>query len=155
MNIYAFSLFIPSIIQALGYESTKAQLLTVPPYFCAAVLTIVVGYIADRTQQRGLCNICCSLIGISGFICQLAGESAGVKYFGLYLAAMGIYPCVANSIAWVSNNTEGVYKRGVVLGMVIGWGNINGLVASNIYRTPPKCKDSLSNSCAFVLGTVR
>jgi len=27
-----------------------------------------------------------------------------------------------------------VYKRGVVLGMVIGWGNINGAVSSNIYR---------------------
>ena len=30
----------------------------------------------------------------------------------------------------------GVYKRGVVLGMVIGWGNLNGIVSSNIYRSP-------------------
>ena len=28
----------------------------------------------------------------------------------------------------------GVYKRGVTLGIVIGWGNLNGIVSSNIYR---------------------
>jgi hypothetical protein len=27
-----------------------------------------------------------------------------------------------------------VYKRGITLGFVIGWGNLNGVVASNIYR---------------------
>lgn len=30
----------------------------------------------------------------------------------------------------------GVYKRGVTLGFVIGWGNLNGIVSSNIYRSP-------------------
>jgi hypothetical protein len=27
-----------------------------------------------------------------------------------------------------------VYKRGVTIGFVIGWGNLNGVVSSNIYR---------------------
>lgn len=40
---------------------------------------------------------------------------------------------IANTITWASNNVEGVYKRGVTLGFVIGWGNLNGVVASNIY----------------------
>lgn len=42
--------------------------------------------------------------------------------------------CVANTIVWTSNNTEGVYKRGITLGFVIGWGNLNGVVSSNIYQ---------------------
>lgn len=41
--LYAFSLFLPSIISSLGYTSTKAQLLSVPPYAAAAILTITVG----------------------------------------------------------------------------------------------------------------
>ena len=41
--LYAFSLFLPSIIASLGYKSTTAQLLTVPPYAAAAILTITVG----------------------------------------------------------------------------------------------------------------
>jgi hypothetical protein len=31
-----------------------------------------------------------------------------------------------------------VYKRGITLGFVIGWGNLNGIVSSNIYRAKDK-----------------
>jgi len=31
-----------------------------------------------------------------------------------------------------------VYKRGVSLGFIIGWGNLNGIVSSNIYREHDK-----------------
>jgi hypothetical protein len=43
----------------------------------------------------------------------------------------------ANSspVSWVANNTEGSLKRAVVIGMVVGWGNLNGVVSSNIYIT--------------------
>ncbi|CAF9908538.1 MAG: hypothetical protein ALECFALPRED_004668 [Alectoria fallacina] len=132
--LYAFSLFLPSIISSLGYTSTKAQLLSVPPYAAAAILTITVGYIADRTHQRGLCNICTSFLGMGGFAMLLAGTSPGVRYAGTLLGALGMYPTIANIIAWTANNTEGVYKRGITLGIVIGWGNLNGVVSSNIYQ---------------------
>lgn len=134
MPLYAFALFLPTIITGMGYTSTTtAQLLTVPPYACAACMTIFIGWLADRTHQRGLCNMAVSLIGIVGFSMLLGGNSAPVRYIGTFLGAMGIYPCISNTISWVSNNVEGVYKRGVVLGFVIGWGNLNGIVSSNIY----------------------
>lgn len=138
MPLYAFSLFLPSIITELGYSSTKAQLLTVPVYAAAATLTITVGFIADHTRQRGLCNIFVSLLGIAGFAMLLASQHAGIKYAGTFLGALGIYPCISNTISWMANNTEGVYKRGILLGFVIGWGNINGIVSANIYFEKPK-----------------
>ncbi|KAH7364095.1 MFS nicotinic acid transporter-like protein [Rhexocercosporidium sp. MPI-PUGE-AT-0058] len=137
MPLYAFSLFLPSIIKQMGYSSTTAQLLSVPPYALAACLTVLIGFIADRTHQRGLCNIAVAFIGIVGFSMLLGSDDAHVKYAGTFLGALGIYPCIANTISWVSNNIEGVYKRGVVLGFVIGWGNLNGIVSSNIYQNVP------------------
>lgn len=134
-SLYAFSLFLPTIIKQLGYTSTTANLLSVPPYALAAVVTVLVGWLADRTQQRGLCNIGMSIFGIVGFSMLLGSSTPGIQYAGTFLGAMGIYPCIANTISWTSNNVEGVYKRGVTLGFVIGWGNINGVVSSNIYRT--------------------
>jgi len=133
--LYAFSLFLPTIIKQLGYTSTKANLLSVPPYAAAAIMTITVGWYADRTGQRGLCNIGVSVLGIIGFSMLLGSNEPGVKYAGTFLGALGIYPCIANTISWASNNVEGVFKRGVTLGFVIGWGNLNGIVSSNIYRT--------------------
>lgn len=141
MPLYAFSLFLPTIISNLGLaggSTIKSQLLTVPPYAAAALLTVVVGFVADRTQRRGLCNILVSLVGIVGFIMLLATDVAAVQYVGVFLAALGIYPCISNTITWMANNTEGVYKRGVVLGFVIGWGNLNGVVSSNIFFNGPR-----------------
>lgn len=132
--LYSFSLFLPTILKELGYSSTRAQLLTVPPYAIACFFTVIVGFLADRTRQRGVFNIGFSLIGIAGFGMALGGSTAAVRYAGTYLAAVGIYPCVANTISWLSNNVEGVYKRGVSIGLMIGGGNLNGVVSSNIYR---------------------
>ena len=132
--LYCFSLFLPTIISTLGtWSPVQSQLLSVPPYALAAILTITVGYVADRTQQRGLCNIVMSLFGIAGFSMLLGSHTPGVQYAGTFLAAAGIYPCISNTITWGSNNFEGVYKRGVAIGVFIGWGNLNGIMASNVY----------------------
>ncbi|OMP81323.1 putative transporter [Diplodia seriata] len=151
--LYAFSLFLPTIINELvrrhflpaatwvdaanselGYASTTANLLSVPPYAVAAILTVAVGWLADRTRLRGYCNIGISFLGIIGFSMLLGSTSPAVKYAGTFLGAAGIYPCISNTISWASNNVEGVYKRGITIGFVIGWGNLNGVVSSNIYR---------------------
>ncbi|EMR70405.1 hypothetical protein MGN70_000175 [Eutypa lata] len=140
MPLYAFSLFLPSIIQELGWSSSvvRSQLLSVPPYVVGALLTVAIGFVADRTRQRGLCNIFISLLGIAGFCMLIGSNDPGVKYAGTFLGAAGIYPCISNTISWMANNIEGVYKRGVVLGFVIGWGNLNGVVSSNIYFQAPR-----------------
>lgn len=140
MPLYAFSLFLPTIVNDLGWNTSivRSQLMSVPPYAVAAILTVVVGFVADRTKSRGLCNIVTSLFGVAGFAMLLGSQQPAVQYAGTFLGAMGIYPCIANTISWMANNIEGVYKRGVVLGFVIGWGNLNGVVSSNIYYNTPR-----------------
>ena len=133
--LFAFALFLPTIIADLSpYSPTLIQLLSVPPYAVATVLTVVIGHIADKTHQHGLCNIGVSLLGIVGFSMLLAAKSPSVQYAGTYLGAMGIYPCIPNTITWLSNNTEGMYKRGICIGLVIGSGNLTGILSSFVYR---------------------
>ena len=108
--------------------------MSVPPYAAAAVLTVAVGLIADKTRQRGLCAILVSSLGVIGFAILISDVPAGAKYAGTFLAACGIYPCIPNTVAWLANNTEGVYKRGVSLGLAMGWANLQGVVISSVYR---------------------
>lgn len=138
MPLYAFSLFLPTIVAGMGYKGTHAQLLTVPPYAVAAVLTVFVGWLADRTQQRGICNMVVVTFGVVGFIMLLASEDPHVQYAGTFLGAMGIYPTIPNNLSWAANNTQGTYKRGILLGVIVGWGNLNGIVSSNIYLSKEK-----------------
>ncbi|EJT99766.1 MFS general substrate transporter [Dacryopinax primogenitus] len=132
--LYAFSLFTPSIINQLGYTATPANLLSVPVYVWACILTCGVGWLADRRQTRAYFNLIFLTVGAAGYIILIASRNPALSYFAVYLAASGIYPLIPNTVAFVSNNTEGSYKRSVVLAMVIGFGNLNGAVSSNIYR---------------------
>lgn len=95
---------------------------------------MIVGLAADYFGRRGVFNITFGLIGCAGFSMLVASHNPHVAYAGTFLGAIGIYPCISNTITWVGNNVEGVYKRGVSLGTVIAWGNLNGVMSSNIYR---------------------
>lgn len=142
MPLYSFSLFLPSIIQSMSFTTkdnvVRNQLLSVPPYAAAAILTVVVGFWSDRVKKRAIFLICCAPIGMTGFIMLMATTNPAVQYVGTFLGAMGIYPAISLTIAWIANNVEGVYKRGIVLGFVIGWGNLNGVVSSSIYFNSPR-----------------
>lgn len=122
----------------MGYEGTTAQLMSVPPYAAAAALTVFIGWFADRTKWRGYSNMAVSFTGCVGFAMLLGSTNVHVQYAGTFLGAMGIYPTVSNTLTWASNNVEGVYKRGVMVGVVVGWGNMNGVVSSNIYNKEDK-----------------
>jgi MFS family permease len=136
--LYAFSLFLPTILNGMGYSGTRGQLLSVPPYAVAAVCTVSVGFLADKTRWRGYCNIGTVIVGIVGFVMLLSTDRPAVQYAGTFLGAAGIYPTISNTLSWVNNNTEGSLKRAFVLGMVVGWGNLNGVVSSNIYLNREK-----------------
>lgn len=126
--LYAFSLFVPTILGGLGYEGTTAQLLSVPPYAAAAVNVLFIGWVGDRTRKRGICNIICAGVGATGFVMLISTGNPDVQYAALFFAAVGIYvsvkrqtncrsdtdrhqPLIPNTVSWVSNNFEGVYKR--------------------------------------------
>lgn len=47
-----------------------------------------------------------------------------------------------------------MYKRGVTLGFVIGWGNINGVVSSNIYRNKDKPRYFLGHGVVLAYLTL-
>jgi sugar phosphate permease len=55
--LYSVSLFLPTIIEKLGYTNNAAQLMTVPVYAVACVFCIICGFMADRFQQRGIFQI--------------------------------------------------------------------------------------------------
>ncbi|KAH9847409.1 MFS general substrate transporter [Lenzites betulinus] len=130
--LFAFSIFTPVIINQLGFQATAANLLSVPVYAWACVVTVFVGFLGDRVKSRAAVNLVLFGSGLVGYIILICSTNSALSYFAVYLAASSIYPTIPNTIAWVSSNIEGSYKRSVVLGMTVGWGNLNGAVSSNV-----------------------
>lgn len=135
---YAIALFSPTIINELGYSAANAQLLTVPPFVIGGIGTIIVGIYSDKHNIRGPYIIGGALVSLVGYILLYCSVRAGPSYFGACLAAAGVYPTVAIVLAWAGSNAGGDLKRGVVLAMVIGIGNLGGICSSFIYIDPPR-----------------
>ncbi|KAF9229153.1 MFS general substrate transporter [Gyrodon lividus] len=128
--LFAFSLFTPTIIN----QATTANLLSVPVYAWSCIVTIIVGFLGDRLGKRGYINLVLFGTGLVGYIILIASSNPSLSYFACYLAA-SCWKSLMHHSAWMASNVEGSYKRGVTLAMAIGWGNINGSVSSNVYRT--------------------
>lgn len=135
--IYALALFAPTIVKGMGYTANSAQLMSVPPYVCACVVTVGLSFAADRVRQRGVFLLGAQVVAVVGFAMLLVGggnnNNAKVQYAGLVVAAVGVYPQIPLSMAWNSGNISGSGKRAVGIAMQVMGGNCGGIVASYVY----------------------
>lgn len=117
-------IFLPSIIEGMGYQGIYAQGLTAPPYLVAVAGILTTCYISDKYLQRAYPISVCLLIASVGYILLSVSRTTGVKYFGLYLAVPGVYSALSIIMTWTGDNQGSDTKRGVgyvvihVIGMV-------------------------------------
>ena len=150
LPLYTLSLFLPTIIKALGYTSAQAQLLTVPPYSVATVLTLIVAVASEKTRIRAPFIMGTSSLAIIGYIVLLTNTKPGVAYFGTFLAAAGIYPSVAIVLSWPANNVSGQTKRATANAMQISIGNLGAVLGTQLYRSTDGPRFFVGHS--FALG---
>lgn len=138
--IYGISLFLPTIVKSMGYTSSKAQLMTVPIYVVAAVISISLAYISDHYRMRSPIVVSCLVLQVVGFAIALSTdvrEKPNVLYGAMILACAGAYAILPAAISWhASNLGHGVtQKKAIAMALQIGIGNFGGCISSNIYRS--------------------
>ncbi|GAP92265.1 putative MFS general substrate transporter [Rosellinia necatrix] len=132
---YAGSFFIPTILNQMGYRAAEAQVRTIPIFVVATVVCLGAAYAADRLRHRytfAMCGLAIATVGYS----LLLGQrylSLGVRYFALFLVSSGGFVTQPITIGWLANNVSGHYKRSISTALQLGFGNIGGIVASNIF----------------------
>ncbi|KAK3501904.1 major facilitator superfamily domain-containing protein [Neurospora crassa] len=138
LPLYTFSLFLPAIINALGYRAATAQLLTIPPYAFAFLTTLTVATVSERLHQRAIFIIRSATFAIIGYIMLLANKDPiahpGLSYAGTFFAAGGIYPATALALSWPAINVSGQTKRAVANAMQISIGNLGAVLGTQLYR---------------------
>jgi hypothetical protein len=52
--VFALSYYIPPIVAGLGWDTVKAQLMTVPPNAIGFLLAIIFAFVGDHIRMRGV-----------------------------------------------------------------------------------------------------
>ena len=135
LPLFSLAFFLPTIVADFGYSGNIANLLTIPIYAVALIVTIFVAWYTDRIQQRAYCLISCYALAIIGLILLMTIpiSSVGGRYFALILMASGALSAPGALISWVSNNLSGSWKRAIGLAFMMGGGNLAGAIGSNIF----------------------
>ncbi|KAJ5627400.1 hypothetical protein N7528_004827 [Penicillium herquei] len=155
VSFSSLPVFLPTILEQMGYSKINAQGLTAPPFFASFIVTIITPWVADRVQQRGLMIAALSLIGGVGYILCAACTTVGVRYFGVFLAACGVFPAIANILPWVLNNQGSDTRRGggiILLNLI---GQCGPFLGTNVFpdSEQPRYIRGMSICAAFMIFT--
>ncbi|THH12858.1 hypothetical protein EW146_g7303 [Bondarzewia mesenterica] len=171
VTLYGLANFTPTIVNALGFSTAKTQLLTVPPYACSFVVSIVCSYFSDVYKMRGPMAILVSLISAAGYaifigtpihsdsiqVVSISRRSAGTNskhadYAALFLQIIGVYSAAPCLSTWNANNVQPHYRRATAVAMAFIATNAGGIVSTWIFLDPPRFHIACSVDLAFSLG---
>ncbi|KAF7555164.1 hypothetical protein G7Z17_g2366 [Cylindrodendrum hubeiense] len=158
---YAMKFTMPSILTGMGYTSSMAQLMTIPPYAVGAMSAFGFAIFADKYSWRYpfiLGPQCCL---VTSFIILFVKsgdieQNIAVCYFAVCLACFGMYPILPGVNAWNVANTPDPAKRSINIGLLVCIGNIGGLIGSYIYldSEAPRYPTGYGTSLAFGLAGI-
>ncbi|KAJ6017991.1 hypothetical protein N7451_001370 [Penicillium sp. IBT 35674x] len=138
----SLSLFTPAITAGLGYSNLRAQLMTVPPYAVAYVVTVAVAWSADHFNSRGLHSALFAFIGAMGFLASavLPAEAYLHRYGCLIVAAAGAFACIPPLLGWLSSNLRSTAGAGLAIALNISFGAPGQIVGVWIYKSDEEKK---------------
>ncbi|OBZ65753.1 putative transporter C11D3.18C [Grifola frondosa] len=150
---YGYAYFAPTIIQGLGHSSIRTQLLSVPPWGCAFVLSMIVATASDYFKHRFTFILVLTAVALTGFIILLVEHhNTKLQYAALYLAAIGMYSAMPITVCWFNTNLGGHRRRAVGTAWQVGFGNFGGIIAvfTFLAKDAPKYIHGYSICIAFL-----
>ncbi|KAH3920703.1 hypothetical protein HBH56_008710 [Parastagonospora nodorum] len=138
----SLSLFTPTITAGLGYENLQAQLMTVPPYAVAYVVSIITAWSSDYFNARALHSAVLSTVGAIGFLVSalLPADAYHARYGCLIVAASGAFSCIPPLLGWLSSNMHSTAAAGLAIALNVSWGAPGQILGVWIYKADEKAK---------------
>lgn len=133
--LYAFSVFLPTIINGIGdWSRAEVQALTIPVYILGAIVYILCARLSDKIAVRGYFVIGALLTELLGHVFLIANQGVGLSFAGCFLVAMGLYTATGTALSWLTSNTPRYGKRAYASGLQLTIGNSAGVAAPFLYQ---------------------
>ncbi|KAH6908856.1 major facilitator superfamily domain-containing protein [Coprinopsis sp. MPI-PUGE-AT-0042] len=139
--LYGLAYFAPSIVQGLGYTPAKTQLMTVPPFAAAFIVTMLGAFVSDKNGCRGMISIFSFILCIIGFSIFLVAHDHHSRYISLFFSICGVYLSAPSLSTWNANNAAPHTRRATAIAIGFIMTNSGGILATwllGALSPPPK-----------------
>lgn len=152
--LQSVSLFLPQIVQRLGYDKIKTNLYTVAPNIVGAIVLLILAFASDYTRLRFPFIALGFILTFTGFIIFATidvSHSIHVAYFACFMMTWGTSAPSVLLSTWYNNNVADENKRVTLTSVGVPLANLMGVVSSNIFRPQdqPKYIPALATTAAF------
>ncbi|KAG9238305.1 major facilitator superfamily domain-containing protein [Amylocarpus encephaloides] len=152
--LQSVNLFLPQIINRLGYDTVKTNLYTVAPNVTGAVMLLILAFSSDFTRRRGPFIVLGFLFTFIGMIIYATIDVLHQKHIAYFATFMMCWGTSAPSVllsTWYNNNTPHEGRRVLLTSIGVPMANVMGLVSSNIFTpaSAPKYIPALATTAAF------
>lgn len=149
------TLFLPQIVQRLGYDTVKTNLYTVAPNITGAVMLLILAFSSDLTRIRFpfiSLGFAFTFIGMIIYASiQDVQAQIRLAYFATFMMCWGTSAPSVLLSTWYNNNVAHEGERLVLTSVGVPLSNLMGLVSSNLFqdRDAPKYLPALIAIACF------
>lgn len=152
--LQSVSLFLPQIVQRLGYNKVKTNLYTVAPNIVGACVLLILAFTSDFTRLRFpfiSLGFALTFIGFIIYATIDVEHSLHVAYFACFMMTWGTSAPSVLLSTWYNNNIAHEGRRVTLTSIGVPLANLMGVVSSNIFREQdkPKYIPALATTAAF------
>ncbi|KAF2476984.1 MFS general substrate transporter [Lindgomyces ingoldianus] len=152
--LQSVSLFLPQIVQRLGYNPIKTNLYTVAPNIVGACVLLILAFTSDYTRLRFPFIALGFILTFIGFLIYATIDvehSIHVAYYACFMMTWGTSAPSVLLSTWYNNNVAHEGRRVTLTSIGVPLANLMGVVSSNIFRPQdaPKYIPALATTAAF------
>ncbi|PLB42560.1 putative MFS transporter [Aspergillus candidus] len=151
-------LFLPQIIERLGYSPVKTNLYTVAPNITGAVVLLALAFCSDFARLRSPFIVLGFLFTFTGFMIYLGiGDvhaQLPLAYFATFMMTWGTSAPSVLLSTWYNNNIAHEGRRVLLTSVGVPLANVMGLVSSNVFRESDRPKYMPALITVGVFGAV-
>ncbi|KAK5065099.1 hypothetical protein LTR84_000935 [Exophiala bonariae] len=145
---YSLALFTPTLLNGFGWSPLRTQLMTIPVFVVGGTLSIVIAMLSDFMKHRFWFIIAMYLGTLLAIVIMFTGArvTIGVRYMAIFFLGTCSPTGTSLAVGWINNNMGGHYKRSIGVAIQVGFANLGGIIASNIFikREAPFFKTAFS-----------
>ncbi|KAJ5571483.1 hypothetical protein N7535_005143 [Penicillium sp. DV-2018c] len=132
------ALFMPQIIERLGYPTVKTNLYTVAPNVTGAMMLLILAFSSDWIKLRSPFIVLGFLFTFTGFMIYASihdvQKQIQLAYFATFMMTWGTSAPSVLLSTWYNNNIAHEGRRVLLTSIGVPLANLMGLVSSNLFR---------------------